>query len=105
VNAYLLIVLSMGVGFVFGWASCMYFWLRRQEAPAKERRETEAFIAAAIGDRSVESAAAPAGLVPAAARALNGRPLSTFYRPPTTFQRSHDCRAEACTDTEGRSRH
>jgi hypothetical protein len=91
VNPYLLIGLSMAVGFVFGYAVALWRW-----CGSEEKRD----VACAHGScQKIREAENPAGLrqsvtltnlppMPPGATdmPINGRPLSTFYRPPTTFQ-------------------
>ena len=85
-NPYLLIGLSMAVGAVFGYAACLWRWCSAEEARTKAE-PAESPVETSIRITS------------------EGRPLSSFYRPPTTFRHAHDCRAEGCTDEKGRSRH
>ena len=109
VNPYLLVGLSMAVGAVFGYAACLWRWCSAEEARTKAADDLQASRAAfdqSEGLRQSVTLTNLPELPPGATDMLiNGKPLSSFYRPPTTFRHGHDCRAEACTDLQGRSRH
>lgn len=103
-NPYLLIGLSMACGFVAGYSVCLWRWLVSDEKLAGQLLDAPQPNPAGL-NQSVTFTNLPDLPPNATGMLINGKPLSSFYRPPTTFRHAHDCRAEGCTDPQGGSRH
>lgn len=82
VNAYLLIGLSMLVGFVFGYAACLWRWTGAEEARQRQEAETRAQEQAEAPPRSFTEAWAKATAHPG-------------------FKVAHDCVQEKCRTPHG----